>query len=601
MNHCLAAGLLLWLAGVVKGSETCGAPIRCSFTETPPLLDGAVESVWDEADDMETLLIGAIEGDAYRYGAANYKCLVDTSRIYILMKIPGEFRFDAQDNHKCAAIAIMFQMGSEASFYNMGGCPQASKLCLGMPSECENHKVDIGSHWELADTEQREPFNFVGSDKVAVSPKCRFDDSKIDNYGLSEWSGAWAYESIGVETFDNSINKGEVNTTDMSNVTVAQGSYIFELSRSLITDSAETDKQLGFENGETYNIGFAFWDPHQDPDSGWDNHGHYVTGCGKDWITMSMKSDRLADTDTDTDTDMELNETSILSNIEPFSNNTLVQSDCIAPMFCSLANENPVLDGVLSEWTNVTSLETELHSALQNEVYPHGLATFKCQYNTSHLFLSMKIPASQYRFDPNDDHKCASVATMWQLGSQATFYEMGGCPKIDTSGCKGTTIPNTCQEYKVDIGGHWEISQTKQGVMYSFGDGNLGDEVAASPYCRLADENGVEEWAGAWSFEETSSSYIFELSRSLTTDSPSTDVQLSVGNKYKMGFAFWDPNAAESGWDDPEHYVTGCGAEWIDLVLVEGETQSTKSPNSSSCAHVRLAWLITIFSAWYFV
>jgi hypothetical protein len=102
--------------------------------------------------------------------------------------------------------------------------------------------------------------------------------------------------------------------------------------------------------------------------------------------------------------------------------------------------------------------------------------------------------------------------------------------------------------------------------------GNKDDEYAYSSYCQIDDDKdyAANEWAGAWAFHNDTDEYIFELSRALTTMSISTDAQFVANSTYSFGIAFWDPFESEEGWTDLSHYVTGCGQDWIDLVLDDG-------------------------------
>ena len=84
----------------------------------------------------------------------------------------------------------------------------------------------------------------------AVSPFCRFDDD--DANAGNEWAGAWTH----------------TNPTDG-----ATGTYKFELSRTLTTQSTVTDAQM--VPGETYEFGVAFWDPFQ-TEEGWTDMGKTV-------------------------------------------------------------------------------------------------------------------------------------------------------------------------------------------------------------------------------------------------------------------------------------------------------------------------------------
>jgi hypothetical protein len=109
-----------------------------------------------------------------------------------------------------------------------------------------------------------------------------------------------------------------------------------------------------------------------------------------------------------------------------------------------------------------------------------------------------------------------------------------------------------CADYKVDIGGHWELSTTEMGRAYGVNNGsgndnvaNKDDEYAVSPSCRMDDDdaNAANEWEGAWVHTSPNStdvgSYIFEMSRLLSTASTDSDAQLEAGKATDFGFAMW--------------------------------------------------------------
>jgi hypothetical protein len=262
---------------MTPSTKSCGPKtMTCKPTSTPPVLDADL-SDWDKVEGIKTSIYqvgGTVE---YPFGSVSYKCVYDETSIYFAFEIPGEYRFSATDNQKCAAIATMMKIGSKASFYNMGGCPDA--LLGGCPTDtttCDDYLVDIGAHWELASTRPKVPYPFntlngTGNDPIAnnddeyaVSPYCRLDDN--GSGAGNEWSGAWAHSDP---------NEGEL------------GTYTFELSRLLTTMSAKTDVQLAA--GETFKFGIAYWDPFQMDESGWSDSGHYLTNCGKDWIDLVLE------------------------------------------------------------------------------------------------------------------------------------------------------------------------------------------------------------------------------------------------------------------------------------------------------------------------
>ena len=234
-----------------------------------------------------------------------------------------------------------------------------------------------------------------------------------------------------------------------------------------------------------------------------------------------------------------------------------VAQDCGSTWKCyPVSGTTPELDGDLSEWNGVEAYTTDLVQALTKTTYDAGSASHKCQYDWKKIYLAIEIPG-EYRFNATDDHQCASIATMTKVGSMAEFENMGNCPDA-MSGCTADgAIPDTCADYRVDIGAHWELSETSMNTKYT-----VGDEYAASPYCRVEDDDADagQEWRGAWSHSNPVDGefgmYTFELSRTLRTLSTSSDAQIRAGETLQFGVAFWDPFVAEEGWDDVTHFVT---------------------------------------------
>lgn len=267
------------LAAPVFAQDQCSTTWKCHSTSTPPVLD-ADHSDWESVEAFTTSLVSTL-GVEYDAGQATYKCLYDSENIYFAMEIPGEYGFNTTDNHHCAAIGTMFKVGAKAEYVNMGNCPDAMGGCAdGVPDTCTDYLVDIGAHWELKDTEQNTLYGLASSsssrqggtgndpianndDEYAVSPYCRFDDD--DANADNEWSGAWAHT--------NPV-QGEF------------GTYHFEVSRTLKTASTVSDAQL--TPGETVQFGLAFWDPFEVEGSGWTDIGHFVTGCGRNWIDLEL-------------------------------------------------------------------------------------------------------------------------------------------------------------------------------------------------------------------------------------------------------------------------------------------------------------------------
>jgi hypothetical protein len=281
--------------------------------------------------------------------------------------------------------------------------------------------------------------------------------------------------------------------------------------------------------------------------------------------------------------------------------------DCDTTWKCHPTSSPPVIDADLSEWVDVEGISTSL-AKITGESYMDGEeATYKCMYDSNRIYLSLEIPG-EFSFDTEDNHLCASIATMTKIGVDATYVNMGGCPEA-MGGCTDDVVPDTCEPYRVDIGAHWELATTEQGVAYNI-DGttvsptrtgndpiaNLDDEFAASPYCRFDDndEKAGSEWGGAWAHTNPVDGefgmYKFEITRTLKTPSSVSDAQMEAGGTYSFGVAFWDPFESESGWTDAGHYVTGCAAKWIDLELVTADNPTSASTRIAGTSAALLAF-----------
>jgi hypothetical protein len=299
-------------------------------------------------------------------------------------------------------------------------------------------------------------------------------------------------------------------------------------------------------------------------EEGWTDSHHYVSGCGRDWFDLVLSPD-------------------------PYEPPVIIpppESCIVEDIECeNFMGELPVLDGDIAEWSHITGMEIPLYAPLTSELYAPGKAEVKCAHSEDRLFLTLSVPG-KYRFSADSNNLCAAIGTMMRIGEDASFYGMGGCLEAQ-GGCDAITggVPTECDAYRVDIGAHWELASTRQGVTYPIntnsgtGDdpvGNKDDEYAVSPFCRLDDDGAGagNAWAGAWSHsagteeEGADGTYIFELSRLLKTASTTTTAQMTIGETYDFGLGFWDPNQKEDGWSDSNHYVSGCASDWLQLTLV---------------------------------
>lgn len=259
----------------------------------------------------------------------------------------------------------------------------------------------------------------------------------------------------------------------------------------------------------------------------------------------------------------------------------------IESITCAPTSTAPTLDGNSEEWSSVEQFETPLTGALTSVPYPRGSgsAKIRCSYDAERIYFLFEVPGA-YRFSTEDNTKCASISTMFKMGEDATFFNMGGCPLGD----KCESDPEGCESYKVDLGGHWELKTTTMGVAYGTNEdtgndlvANKDDEYSVYPTCRYDDDDAkaANEWEGAWLHSNPTAAersaaedvYVFEMARSLQTVSTESDAQLEPGTAIDFGIAFWDPNELDrdEGWTDAGHYVTGCSRDWISLRLVDAD------------------------------
>lgn len=149
-NIIIAFGVT-YLGARASAACTSVSSITCA-PMNEPTLDGKTED-WSGVQVFEEPLTGALTSK--ERGTVKIRCGHDADSIYFLFEVPGKYRFAEDNNHMCASISTMFQMGEDAQLYNMGNCPLASNCndnSSAIPGGCNSYKVDLGGHWELRTT-----------------------------------------------------------------------------------------------------------------------------------------------------------------------------------------------------------------------------------------------------------------------------------------------------------------------------------------------------------------------------------------------------------------------------------------------------------------
>jgi len=253
----------------------------------------------------------------------------DGTNIYVLAQVRGDYHFNLTAGNGFAhSVAVMWQVGEDATMFNMGGCtpprppedgPQdcsaIQSMCAAAGSQCGNcdasrltdiWHMETGSPGAIPGVQYpwRGPIVFPNSDnsyssfgyqpeglgryqpaverlfngndhtsntddEFSVHPCLRGDDGARANHFSSF--------RLTNTSYGNQIRYAWSHTAIDSYMYPfgpigASGEYIYEFSRPLVTNE-NTDKQ--FQVGETALFSFAFWIP---PAVGeeWEDANHYV-------------------------------------------------------------------------------------------------------------------------------------------------------------------------------------------------------------------------------------------------------------------------------------------------------------------------------------
>ncbi|XP_011079537.1 uncharacterized protein LOC105163032 [Sesamum indicum] len=277
-----------------KGS---GIRVRAQFIPGIITVDGKVDD-WKDVEGSNFPLLPALDPDAdkeYSEGKMTLKAVHDGKEAYFMLQVNGYYRYTQGDSRKCPSVALMFQIGENASYHKMGGCEQGPGTCTN--KTCHGHEVDI-MHFSLGNAipgrlyggnpiDNREGY---GGDRFghlvdvyAWNPHCRFLDgmspSGNDTTAQNDWQGSWWHSSLtdhsGFIKDDSPYASGGDGT----------GTYYFEFSRPLRTmDRLQQDVQ--FTIGKSSKMSAALWYPMFG--RRWHGSAHYSISC--DWILLDFIS-----------------------------------------------------------------------------------------------------------------------------------------------------------------------------------------------------------------------------------------------------------------------------------------------------------------------
>ncbi|XP_051118734.1 uncharacterized protein LOC127242975 [Andrographis paniculata] len=274
--------------------SSSGILVQAEFRPGIITVDGKVDD-WKDVKESEFSLLLAVDPDPdkeYNAGKMTLKVLHDGNDAYFMLQVNGNYAYTQGDNTKCPSVALMFQIGENATYHRMGGCEEQPGSCTN--KTCQGHEVDI-MHFSIGNAipgrlygknpvDSREGY---GGDRFghlidaySWNPHCRFLDglspSGNDTSAQNDWRGSWWHSSL--------VDRSGFIKEDSPYASEGQkGTYNFEFSRPLRTmDRLQQDAQ--FTIGKTSKVSAAFWYPMEGKP--WHGSGHYSISC--DWIVVDF-------------------------------------------------------------------------------------------------------------------------------------------------------------------------------------------------------------------------------------------------------------------------------------------------------------------------
>ncbi|KAK9941494.1 hypothetical protein M0R45_007200 [Rubus argutus] len=268
--------------------------IQAQFGPGLITLDGHADD-WKDMDGFEFSLLPALDPDAeneYRGGKMTVKALHDGRDVFFMVQVDGDYAYSKGENNKCPSVALMFQIGEDATYHNMGGCKEGVDSCTN--KTCKTHEVDImhfsignaipgrlygGNPIDNRDGNGGDRFGHL-VDLYAWNPHCRYLDgissSGNDSSAQNDWKGAWWHSSLNVHS--DFVEEDSPYASDGQ-----KGTFYFEFSRPLRTmDHLQQDAQ--FTIGGSSKMSVAFWYPVDGKP--WHGSGHYSVSC--DWVPLDI-------------------------------------------------------------------------------------------------------------------------------------------------------------------------------------------------------------------------------------------------------------------------------------------------------------------------
>ncbi|KAJ6680056.1 HEME BINDING PROTEIN [Salix purpurea] len=232
--------------------------IEAGFRPGLITLDGHADD-WKDIDAFDSSLLPALDPDddkEYTGGKMTVKALHDGNDVFYLLQVDGSYAYTKGDNHKCPSVALMFPIGDEATYHNMGGCKEGTDTCN--KKTCKGHEVDI-MHFSVGN----------------AIPGRLYGGNPLDNGDGNGGLVIWLISMVGIHTVDTLM---ALVLQEMILVARITGKGHGGTVASMSTQDAQ------FTIGGSSKMAVAFWYP-VDGNS-WHGSGHYSVNC--DWIPLDI-------------------------------------------------------------------------------------------------------------------------------------------------------------------------------------------------------------------------------------------------------------------------------------------------------------------------
>ncbi|PPD86487.1 hypothetical protein GOBAR_DD16579 [Gossypium barbadense] len=284
--------------------------IQADFKPGIITLDGCAND-WEDIDGSEFSLRPALDPDEdheYKDGKMTVKALHDGNNVFFLLQVDGNYVYSKGDIKKCPSVALMFQIGDNATYHNFGPLVDAyawNPHCRylngmgpsGNHSSGQNNWKGAWWHSSFAD---KSAFSCSIVRWAVVKNKRGLVPTRLAKamkstlcISLSETQYREGFTVEVIIGVVQGLNPKLKSTEDLNTRFVEEdspyskggekGTYYFEFARPLRTmDRLQQDVQFTIDWSSKMSV--AFWYPVDGKQ--WVGSGHYTINC--DWASLDI-------------------------------------------------------------------------------------------------------------------------------------------------------------------------------------------------------------------------------------------------------------------------------------------------------------------------